>query len=78
METTYDETLERQELIEKLIAHGHGELVDALLSNEKLVYTRGGRLNKSAACRVLGWRSARFENALAECRGVLAPELGDD
>jgi hypothetical protein len=77
METTHVEMLERQELIQKLIDHGHGPLVDAMLSNEGKVYTRKGRLNKSAACRALGWRSARLEKALAECRDILAPEFDD-
>jgi nucleoside-diphosphate-sugar epimerase len=75
MGTTHTETLERQELIRKLIDRGHGPLVDALLSNERQAYTRGGRLNKSAACRLLGWRPAQLERALADCREILAPDL---
>ena len=77
METTQDETRERQELVAKLIGHGHDLLVDALLSNERAVYTKKGRLNKSAACRVLGRVPSRLERELAECRGILAHELGD-
>ncbi len=77
MDATYTEPLERQELIQKLIDRGHGPLVDAMLSNEAKVYTRKGRLNKSAACRILGCRPAVLERALAECREILAPELGD-
>lgn len=77
MDATYTEPLERQELIQKLIDRGHGPLVDAMLSNERTVYTRKGRLNKSAACRALGWRPVQLERALAECREILAADLGD-
>ena len=47
------EYLERQELIKKLIENGYGEIVTALLEDEKRVYTKKGRLNKSGACRKL-------------------------
>jgi hypothetical protein len=69
------ERLEHQELIRKLVEHGHGPLVDALLLNENEAYTKGGRLNKSGARRLLGWTSGQLEAALAECRGLLAPHL---
>jgi hypothetical protein len=78
METACTEPLERQELIQRLIDHGHGPLVDALLLNETTVYTKKGRLNRSAVCRVLSWRPARLDKALTECRVLLAPALGED
>lgn len=62
---------ERQELIQKLIDSGYGELIDALLSNESKVYTKKGRLNKSGACRVLGWKPKELEDALEACREIL-------
>lgn len=65
------EIIERQEQIQKLIDSGFGELVEALLYNETKVYTKKGRLNKSGACRVLGWKTKQLEDALAECRKIL-------
>jgi len=65
------ETIERQELIDKLIDNGYAELVEALLYNEHKTYTKRGRLNKSGACRCLGWKTKQLEDALAECRKIL-------
>ena len=69
--------LERQEVIDKLVAQGFGELVEAFLMNENLVYTKKGRLNKSGACRVLGWKTKQLEDALMACREILQPEFCD-
>ena len=69
--------LEQQELIQKLVDRGHGELVEALLENESKVYTKKGRLNKSGACRVLGWKPKQLEDALGECREILRKEFDD-
>jgi hypothetical protein len=69
------EILEREELIQKLVERGHGDLVNALLMNENKVYTKKGRLNKSGACRVLGWKTKQLEDALEECRQILREEL---
>ncbi len=66
--------LERTELIQKLIDSGYGELIEALLYNEGKVYTKKGRLNKSGACRVLGWKTKQLEDSLAECRRILGEE----
>jgi hypothetical protein len=66
------EILEQQELIQKLINAGYGELVDALLSNESKVYTKRGRMNKSGACRVLNWKTKQLEDALEACRLILS------
>ena len=67
--------LERQEVIDKLVDKGYGELVEAFLLNESTVYTKKGRLNKCGACRVLGWKTKKLEDALAECREILASEF---
>lgn len=69
------EQLEKQELIQKLIEKGYAPLIDALLENEKDVYTKKGRLNKSGACRVLGWKPKELEQALEECREILKNDL---
>jgi hypothetical protein len=69
------EVLEREELIQKLIENGYGELVETLLENENTVYTKKGRLNKSGACRALGWGTKELENALEECREILKSDM---
>jgi len=77
MKSTLIEVLERQELIQKLIDNGYGELIEALLDNESKVYTKKGRLNKSGACRVLGWKTKQLEDALNECKEILQFDIGD-
>ena len=72
------EQLEKQELIQKLINKGYAPLIDALLSNEKDVYTKKGRLNKSGACRVLGWKPKELEQALEACKDILKFDLNFD
>jgi len=69
------EQLEKQELIQKLMMKGYAPLIDALLGNEKEVYTKKGRLNKSGACRVLGWKPKELEQALEACRDILKNDL---
>ena len=70
------ENLERQELIKKLVDNGYGEIVAALLEDEKKVYTKKGRLNKSGACRRLNLKSKQLEDKLAEMRELLKRDLG--
>ena len=65
------EVLERQELLQKLIDAGYGELIETLLFNEGKVYTKKGRLNKSGACRALGWKPKYLEDALQHCQNIL-------
>lgn len=69
------EYLERQELIKKLIENGYGEIVSALLEDEKRVYTKKGRLNKSGACRKLKLKSKQLEDKLAEMRELLKKDM---
>lgn len=67
--------LERQELINKLIGNGYGEIVKALLEDEKKVYTKKGRLNKSGACRKLKLKTKQLEDKLAEMRDLLKKDM---
>lgn len=67
--------LEKQELIQKLMDSGYNKMVEALLYNENKVYTKKGRLNKSGACRVLGWKTKQLEDALRECRKIVGEDL---
>jgi nucleoside-diphosphate-sugar epimerase len=69
------EQIEKQELLQKLIDKGYGNLIDALLGNEREVYTKKGRLNKSGACRVLGWKPKELDEALAQCREILKRDI---
>jgi nucleoside-diphosphate-sugar epimerase len=78
MKANLIEVLERQELIQKLIDKGYGPLIEALLMNEGKVYTKKGRLNKSGACRVLGWKPKELEDALNDCREILRADLSLD
>jgi hypothetical protein len=69
------EYLERQELIKKLIENGYGDIVSALLDDEKKVYTKKGRLNKSGACRRLKLKAKQLEDKLAEMRDLLKEDM---
>lgn len=76
MSKNLTEVLEQQEVIQKLIERSPmtAKLIDALLMNEAKVYTKKGRLNKSGACRVLGWKTKQLEDVIEECRGIF-PDL---
>jgi hypothetical protein len=69
------EHLERQELIKKLVEAGYGDIVEALLDDDKKVYTKKGRLNKSGACRRLNLKSKQLEDKLAEMRELLSKDM---
>lgn len=71
MINNFVEILERQELLQKLIDSGYADLVEAFLYNESKVYTKKGRLNKSGACRVLGWKTKQLEDAFNECKRLV-------
>lgn len=77
MKNAFD-LLEKQELIQKLIDKGYGNLIDALLLNNQEVYTKRGRLNKSGACRVLGWKPKELEDALQACKEILQNDVNYD
>lgn len=67
--------IESQELIQKLIDNGYGNIVDAFLLNDAKVYTKKGRLNKSGACRVLDCKPRDLELAMIECQNLLKKEM---
>ncbi len=72
--------METQELIDKLIKNGYGKIVDCLLMNESNCYTKRDRLNKSATCRQMKWKSKQLEETFAEMRELLQRdmEFGDE
>lgn len=63
--------LERQELIQKIIDAGYGDVVETFLTNEQEVYTKRGRLNKSGACRILGCSAKDLDIAFQKLRVLL-------
>lgn len=77
MTCTEIETLELEELMQKLRDKGCDELVDGFLENDQCLYTKSGRLNKSAVCRTLGWRLKRLTEEFARARDILAQEYDD-
>jgi hypothetical protein len=78
MKKNFTDDLEMGEIIQKLRDKGYGDLVDAFLANEREMFTKKGRLNKSGACRVLDWKVKDLEQALEECRSLLDTDLGHD
>jgi hypothetical protein len=74
MSNTQDE-MERQELIQKLIKNGYGDVVKVLLENDNKVYTKKGRLNKSGACRKLKLKTKQLEDKLEEMKNLLNKEF---
>lgn len=70
-----NEYLEIQELIEKLRQQGCSELVDGFLEHDEKLYTKAGRLNKSAACRSLNWRLIRLNEEFQKAKEILAEEF---
>lgn len=77
MSSAFDQ-LENQELIQKLIDSGHGDLVDAFLLNDGKIYTKRGRLNKSGACRVLKCKPKELEDTIRACRELLHKEMSTE
>jgi len=69
------EEMERQELIQKLIKSGYGDIVKVLLENDNKVYTKKGRLNKSGACRKLKLKTKQLEDKLEEMKDLLKKDL---
>jgi len=78
MKNNIFDQIENQELIQKLIDHGYGELVDAFLLNDNKVYTKKGRLNKSGACRVMKCKPKDLEDAILACQALLKKELSTE
>lgn len=73
----FTDDIEIGELIDKLRNSGYGELVEMMLENESRVYTKKGRLNKSGACRVLGYKTKQLEESLKKCREILKSDIPD-
>jgi hypothetical protein len=71
-------SLETQEVIQKLIDSGHGDLIECLMDNEAECYTKKGRLNKSATCRKTGLKNKELEDALRNMRELLKDEFPQD
>ncbi len=70
--------IEIQEIIQKLVANGYGDLVECLLGSEGVVYTKKGRLNKSSTCREMGWKNKQLEDALRGMKDCLKNEYATE
>lgn len=68
--------IENKELVEKLKKTGYDQLIKILLEDES-VYTKKGRLNKSSACRKLGWKPKQLEDALFACKELILEDVED-
>ena len=71
MKNKFLEGVENTELLHILENSYLKEKINLLLSNENLVYTKKGRLNKSGACRILSMKNKELDTFLEECRKVL-------
>jgi hypothetical protein len=71
MKNKFLEGVENTELLQILENSYLKEKIGLLLSNENLVYTKKGRLNKSGACRILNMKNKELETFLEECRKIL-------
>ncbi len=71
MKNKFLEGIENTELLNILENSYLKEKINLLLSNENLVYTKKGRLNKSGACRILNMKNKELETFLEECRKIL-------
>ena len=76
--TEFIRELEIKELIDKLVQHGHGDIVNAFLLNDTKCYTKKGRLNKSGACRVLDFKPKQLDDTFALMRKLLEPDLCEE
>lgn len=65
------ESVEMQEILQKLTDAGYSKIIDAFLSNENKVYTKKGRLNQSGACRILGCKPKELREILEKCKEVI-------
>lgn len=65
------DAIDREELLQKLKDAGFEDIIDVFLSNEKKVYTKKGRLNKSGACRILKCKTKDLEDRLEACKELL-------
>ena len=68
-------TIEMDEVIQKLKDNGYSELVSCLIDNDTECYTKKGRLNKSATGRKLGWKGKQLEDALKEMKELLSKDF---
>jgi hypothetical protein len=68
------ESIEMQEILEKLNDAGYSKIIDVFLSNENKVYTKKGRLNQSGACRILGCKPKELKEILEKCKEIIGSD----
>jgi hypothetical protein len=67
--------IENEEIVNKLKNSGLEDFINIMLENEKAIYTKKGRLNKSSACRSLDIKPKALEEYLQKCRDILKNEF---
>lgn len=67
-------SLEAKELVQKLIDNGYGDLIKVLIDGDNKTFTKKGRLNKSGTSRELNWKNKQLEDAINDCRRILAED----
>ena len=74
---SYFDHVENQELVQKLIDCGFGDMLEILYhenyGNFK-VYTKKGKLNKSGACRALGCKPKELEEIFESAKFALGKD----
>ena len=71
MFNNFVETIESQELLQKIEKAGYGKILELFLMNENKVYTKKGRLNKSGACRILKCKPKELDELLKKLKEVI-------
>jgi hypothetical protein len=66
--------IENKEMIEILRKKGFEQFVDKMLDMENSIYTRKGRLNRSACSRILGISMKDLKELLNEARKALGKD----
>jgi hypothetical protein len=64
------EVIDDNDEIEFLLQTRYREWIKILLTNPEL-YTKNGKLKKSAACKMLGIKIIVLESFLENCKGIL-------
>ena len=76
MTTDFIKEIENKELIQKLIDHGFGKIVEAFIQSGNKMMTRNSRVNKSGCCRTLDLKVKQLDSCFELMRDLLREDLG--
>ncbi len=68
----FTEIIAQQDQLNLLNGLGYKGIVDTILLNEDKCFTKGGRINKSAVCRILKCKTVQLEEWLNKCKEHLS------